>query len=72
MTLYVTRPMHRHAVRHMMRDLPLVEAELVFPIDIAVKEDAYHLTALLPGVTPDDLDIQIKDNVISIKGEIRT
>ncbi len=42
-----------------------------FPVDIRETPDMIELTAALPGVRPEDLDIQVQDDVVTIKGEVR-
>jgi HSP20 family protein len=42
-----------------------------FPIDIQEQGDTLVVTASLPGVKPDDVDIQIQQNVLLIRGEQR-
>lgn len=39
------------------------------PLDIIEQEDSILVRASAPGVQPEDLDISIKDNVLTIKGE---
>ncbi|MFO1242238.1 MAG: Hsp20/alpha crystallin family protein [Rickettsiales bacterium] len=38
-------------------------------LDIAESSEAYHLTAELPGVSEKDIDLQINDGVLTLKGE---
>lgn len=38
-------------------------------LDIAETETAFHLTAELPGIAEKDIDIQINDGVLTLKGE---
>jgi len=40
-------------------------------VDVSESEDAYHVTAELPGVNKDDLDITINDGVLTINAETR-
>lgn len=41
-----------------------------FPsLDISEKDDAYVVTADVPGVKRDDIDISVSDGVVTIKGE---
>ena len=40
-------------------------------LDVAENDDAFIVTASVPGMNPDDLDITITDNVLTIKGETR-
>jgi len=55
---------HMHQQGHHMHDFPI-------PMDVESREDAYIISAMLPGLKPDDLDIQIADAVVSIQGEIK-
>lgn len=38
-------------------------------IDISERKDAYIVTAEVPGVRPEDLDVSLEDGVLTIKGE---
>ncbi len=38
-------------------------------VDIKEEENQFLLIADIPGVNPDDIDIQMEDNILSIKGE---
>jgi HSP20 family protein len=40
-------------------------------LDVAEKDNAYIVKASLPGVNPDDIDISITDNVLTIRGETK-
>ena len=56
------------------RNLPLVNAEetvWMLPLDVSENEDAYIVKASIPGVNPDDIDITLVDNVLTIKAEIK-
>jgi HSP20 family protein len=44
---------------------------LAVPVDLWETKDAYHLRADLPGVTPDELEINATSDSISISGEVR-
>ena len=44
---------------------------LGMPLDIAETKDAFVVEATLPGVKPEDLDITLQDNVLTITGEVR-
>ncbi len=47
------------------------QQNLSMPLDVAETKDAYLVEAVLPGLKPEDLDITIQDNVLTITGEIR-
>jgi HSP20 family protein len=40
-------------------------------LDVAEKENDFVVTASLPGVNPDDIDITLTENSLTIKGEMR-
>jgi HSP20 family protein len=40
-------------------------------LDVAEKEDAYVVKASLPGVNPEDVDITLAENVLTIRGETK-
>ena len=40
-------------------------------LDVVEKDDKFVVSASLPGIDPDDLDISVSGNTLSIKGEIR-
>ena len=49
------------------RSLP----EVTFPLDIKDADEAYEFSALLPGVSAEELNIQIQNDVVSISGELK-
>lgn len=52
-------------------DLDYMESDVNFPIDVLAEDNAFVLTALLPGAKPDDVNIQVVNESITISGEIR-
>lgn len=42
------------------------------PLDVIENEDAYLVKANLPGIQPDDIEITFTDNVLTIKGEMKS
>ena len=44
---------------------------LAVPVDLWETKDAYHLRADLPGVTPDELEVNATSDSISISGEVK-
>ena len=38
-------------------------------VDIKEEDDRYLITADIPGVTPDDIDVHMEEGILSIKGE---
>lgn len=47
----------------------LADAMGYLPLDVAETQDAYVLTAELPGVGMDDIAVNVEDNVVTIRGE---
>jgi HSP20 family protein len=45
--------------------------ELTFPIDVKAENDSFTIKALLPGVQPEDVDIQIVNEILTISGELK-
>ncbi len=43
----------------------------MLPLDVIETEDEFIVKASLPGIDPDELDISLTDNVLTIKGEIK-
>jgi HSP20 family protein len=41
------------------------------PLDVWEKDNRYFVRAALPGVKPEDLDIEIKDGTLSLSGETK-
>lgn len=40
-------------------------------LDVVENDDAFVITASVPGVNADDIDISLSDNVLTIKGEFK-
>ncbi len=55
------------------RNLPVASEDSIWmlPLDVGETEDAFIVKASLPGVNPDDIDISITENVLTIKAEIK-
>lgn len=43
-----------------------------FPVDIEESENAYHLTAEMPGVKKEDINISVEDGVLKISTETKS
>jgi len=73
-TFYVRNPYRQLARRQAWDTVEKTHTEepkVVFPLDIQVSENDYLVQAFLPGVIAEDLDIQIENNIVTIKGEIK-
>jgi len=78
MTLYIT-PLNRTARSRWAdrwsqqeEDMPgMMQGQIYFPVDVLAEPDSFVFTALLPGINPDDLNIQIVNETVSIQGEFK-
>ena len=80
MTFYIS-PYHRmaavrHAMNHMYKDTIVdqtpSECEMLLAVDVQAVEDAYDITALVPGLDAEDLDIEVLNNTVTIRGEFKS
>jgi len=66
MSLYLySQP--RHAVRHWVQQ-PQTRS---LGVNVREEDDAYFLSALVPGLKAEDLTIEVLENVVSIEGEYK-
>ena len=65
----------RHAMKHMYHDFMVdrtsSECEMLLAVDVQAVEDAYKITALVPGLDAEDLDIEVLNNTVTIRGEFK-
>jgi len=47
------------------------ERQAFIPMDVKAEDDAYVVTALVPGIKADDLSIQIVNETLTIQGELK-
>lgn len=80
MTFYITpyrRMAAMHHAMHRMFDDTMVEQapserEMLLAVDVHAAEDAYEITALVPGMSAEDLDIEVLNNTVTIRGEFKS
>ncbi len=54
------------------RMAPRVGSEIgYFPLDISETEEAFEVEAALPGVKPDDVEVQVHGDTVTIKGKAK-
>jgi len=41
------------------------------PLDVSENDDAYIVRASLPGIKPEELDISVQNNTLTIRGEVK-
>jgi len=74
MSFYLNTPVNvstRRMLNRWFGDMAEVTPEVSFPIDIKDEGEAYTFSALLPGLTAEDVNIQIQSNVVSLQGELK-
>ena len=79
MTFYVTPYNRMHAMRHMMNrwmnesmvENEPSEREMLLAVDVEAGDEAYDIMALVPGLEADDLDIEVLNNTVTIRGEFK-
>jgi HSP20 family protein len=47
------------------------EREMRLAVDVQAEDDAYIITALLPGLSAEDINIEVINNTVSIRGEFK-
>jgi HSP20 family protein len=80
MTTYYVNPYRRMAaMRHAMERMfdenapeATNEREMLLAVDVQADDEAYDITALVPGLEADDLDIEVLKNTVTIRGEFKT
>jgi HSP20 family protein len=72
-TLY--RPMLRPYLLDRLYNAELARsrelAPMGLPLDVSATDNDYVIQAVVPGLKPEDLNIEIKDNTITIQGETK-
>lgn len=62
---------NRRRMMNQMAEATEQHSRVVFPVDLKSDEDGYTLTALLPGITSDELNVQVVRDIITISGELK-
>jgi len=47
------------------------QMQVSFPVDVKAGKESFEIKAFLPGILPEDIDIQIVNEVVTISGELR-
>ena len=79
MTFYVTPYRRMTAMRNAMNhwfedsmaDHTPSEREMLLAVDVKAGDESYDITALVPGLDADDLDIEVLNNTVTIRGEFK-
>ena len=78
MTLYVTprrRLAHLRQAMEQMMDEGMTETpaerEMLLAVDVRANDEAYDISALVPGLDAEDLEIEVLNNTVTIRGEFK-
>ena len=76
MTFYIRTPYgrylrNRNVERFLNKEWPFVEQNLFFPVNIKAEDNDFIITASLPGLKPEDINIQIINENVTLKGEFK-
>ncbi len=72
MTYYLSTPQieaRKRFLRNLIENSYDRERVMSFPMDLYSKADEYVLTAMLPGLTAEDVEIQFNNGILTISGE---
>jgi len=75
MTFYVRTPYGRFYSRphttHRHGYSPFIEGDIFVPVNIKAEDDAFLITALMPGLKAEDINIQIVGENVTLEGEFK-
>lgn len=79
MTIYISPSRRltnlRETVDRMMEDtiaeITPRDREMTLAVDVRANDDGYNLRALVPGLSAEDLNIEILNNTVAIRGEFK-
>jgi HSP20 family protein len=80
MNYYISPYQRMSAMRHVMNrmyndtmiDPSPIEREMLLAVDVQTVDDAYDITALVPGLEAEDLEIEVLNNTVTIRGEFKS
>jgi HSP20 family protein len=55
-----------------MVDHEPTEREMLLAVDVEASDELYNITALVPGLEADDLDIEVLNNTVTIRGQFKS
>ena len=71
MTFYIQPNPFRHMARRRMAAAEASSRQHLLGVNIREEDDSYVLSALVPGIKAEDLNIQTLDDVVRIEGEYK-
>lgn len=80
MTMYISPYRRMTSLREAMNrlfedsiaEVPTAEREMLLAVDVQGSEEAYELIALIPGLEAEDINIEIINNTVSLRGEFKS
>jgi HSP20 family protein len=73
MTMYMTpyrRRVHQFFPEdRVARNIDSIQSEVHVPLDVKEEKDSFVIYAVVPGLNPDDVNIEIVNNTLNISGE---
>ncbi len=48
------------------------EREMMLAVDVQAEDEAYEIVALVPGLDADDLNIEVLNNTVTLRGEFKS
>ncbi len=75
MTVYIRTPYGRFPRYRYAERFPenweMPENQVYFPVDVKEVDDKFVISAMLPGLKAEDVEIQIVNETVSLKGEFK-
>ncbi|OGO28051.1 MAG: hypothetical protein A2Z16_04135 [Chloroflexi bacterium RBG_16_54_18] len=80
MTFYISPYRRMTTLRNMMNrmfeesfdETPNSEREMMLAVDVKAEDEAYDIVALVPGLEPEDINIEIINNTVTLRGEFKS
>jgi HSP20 family protein len=77
MTLYVSPYRRLASLRQAMEQMfdeaeTPAEREMLLAVDVRTNDEAYDISALVPGLDAEDLEIEVLNNTVTIRGEFKS
>jgi HSP20 family protein len=77
MTLYVSPYRRLASMRQAMEQMfdeaeAPAEREMLLAVDVRSSDEAYDISALVPGLDAEDLEIEVLNNTVTIRGEFKS
>ena len=79
MTLYVSPRRRLASMRQAMEQMldeemteTPAEREMLLAVDVRASDEAYDISALVPGLDAEDLEIEVLNNTVTIRGEFKS